>query len=233
MTGSLSLILVAAGSSSRMGGDDKVWSDVAGKPLILHSIERLSGSVDELTVVCKPGDETRMEDILEMTIASTIPWRVTQGGTRRQDSVLNGLRTVGDAARVAIHDAARPLAGPSLLARVVEASRETGGAVPAVPVPDTLKRVSAGAILETVDRSDLWAVQTPQVFERELLEGAFSLDCWIEETATDEASMIERMGGVVRIVRGDPRNLKVTTPEDLEMVRAVLAATEAGSMGRG
>jgi 2-C-methyl-D-erythritol 4-phosphate cytidylyltransferase len=151
--------------------------------------------------------------------------RVTTGGATRSDSVRAGLACVpADADVVVVHDAARPLASPTLFARVIAAVRDgADAAVPALPIADTVKRVSDGVVVETVSRDDLVAVQTPQAFRRDALERAHA-GAAID---TDDAALVERDGGKVVVVDGDPRNFKVTLPEDLALARVLLEDEQA------
>ena len=149
---------------------------------------------------------------------------IVPGGAERQESVFQGLRAAPPAELVAVHDGARPLISSSLIARCVEAAREHGAAAPALPVVDTLKRLDAeGRMRETVDRRSLVAIQTPQVFRRELLLEAHEAAARDRFTGTDDASLVERLGHPVFPVPSDLRNLKITTPEDLSLAEALLA----------
>lgn len=149
-----------------------------------------------------------------------IPAVVCAGGERRQDSVQAGLGALGEEELVAIHDSARPLIGPTLIDACYEAAERDGAAVPGLPVRDTVKRASAdGWVVETVDRTGLWAVQTPQVFRTALIRQAYEQ---LDREVTDDSAALELLGYPVRIVPGDPKNLKLTTPEDLVVARALL-----------
>ncbi len=152
----------------------------------------------------------------------SVGWNICTGGERRQDSVQRGLERLKDAQWVVIHDVARPCVDRSMVYRGLEAAQSTGAAVAAVPVTDTVKVVEEGVrVVETLDRSRLWAVQTPQVFRRDLLEAAFSQ---VRDDVTDEATMLERLGHTVSVFTGDYGNLKVTTPQDLVIAEAILAS---------
>lgn len=149
---------------------------------------------------------------------------VCAGGERRQESVQNGLAALGGVSLVAIHDGARPLVSPELIERCYAGAAAYGAAVPGVQVRDTLKRVSGdGWIVETVDRAALWGVQTPQAFRMDLLLEAYAA---LQGEVTDDASVVEALGRPVKIVPGDPRNLKLTTREDLVVARALLGLPE-------
>ena len=197
-------IVVAAGAGRRFGGA-KQHVELAGVPLWQRAVEVLrAGGVHDVVVV---GD-----------VPGGVP-----GGERRRDSVAAGLAALpATATHVLVHDAARALATPELVTRVIAALTDGSDAViPVVAVRDTLKRVDGTKVVETVDRSDLVAVQTPQGFGRAVLEAAHRDDA---DDATDDAALVERAGVVVTTVEGDPANLKVTYPEDLAVATALLAA---------
>ncbi|MEE8338347.1 MAG: 2-C-methyl-D-erythritol 4-phosphate cytidylyltransferase [Dehalococcoidia bacterium] len=223
-------ILLAAGSSARMGGDgpdsDKLWADLGGEPLIAHSLRALAAieAVDVLVLVAPPDRHAMLRSLAG---EAPVELRAVEGGARRQDSVAAGVAAAPDAAWFLVHDSARPLITAELASRVLDAAREHGAAVPAVPVADTLKRVDgSGRVVESVDRAPLRAVQTPQAFAAGLLRRAHeaSNDSTLAD-ATDDAVLVERLGEPVWTVEGDPRNLKVTTPADLALARALLAAS--------
>ncbi len=220
-------ILLAAGVSRRMGGVDKVWAEVRGRPLLALPLERLAAveEIEELVVVA-PG--ARHIDIGELAFAlgvsPRLPLRCVEGGERRRDSVAAGLAALPDAHWVLVHDAARPLAGSALASRALAAAREAGAAVPGLPVADTIKRVDGdGLVLETPDRASLRAIQTPQAFDAALLRRAHAE---IEGDATDDAALVEQLGAPVRVIEGEPRAFKVTTAEDLERLRALIGDGE-------
>lgn len=210
-----------------MQGADKVWESVGDVPMIAHSIAAFAPLSSELVVVVKRDDHDRAERLLT-DLGGTSSWRVVAGGDRRQDSVCNGLREVHGAEYVAVHDAARPLIRPELITRVWAMARESGAAVPALEVRDTLKRTVGGFVEETVDREGLWSIQTPQIFRIELLRAGYEQS---EEavTVTDDATLVEQAGARVQVVPGDPNNFKITTANDLRQAKATLRARERGS----
>jgi len=218
---SLALVVVAAGSSVRMDGRDKMWEVLQEKPLLLHSILTFAGIVSRTVVVVKEQDVERTQEILQAEIPK-YDWLVVRGGRIRQESVSNALGFCAGLDSIAVHDAARPFATAALLRRVWEESQVTGAAIPAVPVPDTIKRASGHVVLETVDRSDLWAAQTPQVFVANVLNRAYAEANSREHIATDDAHLVQLAGVDVRIVPGDPDNFKVTTPADLLRARILV-----------
>lgn len=204
-----------------MGGLDKVFALVNGRPALAWVLDALekAPSVDSVVVVLS---QDNLERGLGLLVSGR--WRkarsICRGGPRRQDSVRCGLEVLPPCQWVVVHDAARPCLTPDLVERGLAAAQETGAAVAAVPSKDTIKRVDeALMVVETPPRERLWIVQTPQVFSRPLLEEAHRT---IQETATDDASMVERLGMKVKVFMGDYTNLKITTPEDLTLVEALL-----------
>jgi 2-C-methyl-D-erythritol 4-phosphate cytidylyltransferase len=217
-------ILVAAGSGSRLGGDrPKAFAALRGRPLLAESLERLDLSdwIDSIVVVAPPDWEEPAILLAEELVASKVASVVTGGETRAQ-SVRNGLGEVADDALVVVvHDAARPLVDEAILERLLGKLGEgVDGAVPALPLADTVKRVDGGVVVETVPREELVAVQTPQAFLADRLRAAYVGDL---AGATDCASLVERVGGRIGVVAGDPRLVKVTTGDDLAFVERMLA----------
>jgi len=211
-------LIVAAGSGERLGaGQPKALVQVAGRPLLQWSIDALGGvaGIERIVVALPPG--------------TPAPAGVTavDGGAVRSESVRRALAAAGEAELVLVHDAARPLLSAELAEKVIaalEGSEDADAAIAAVPVTDTVKRVDAtGAVAETLDRSLLWAVQTPQVFRREALQRALDVPAEELAQATDDAWLIERRGGRVIVVRASEENLKVTTPLDLRVAELLLA----------
>ncbi|MDP6604956.1 MAG: 2-C-methyl-D-erythritol 4-phosphate cytidylyltransferase [Dehalococcoidia bacterium] len=227
-TGPTAAILLAAGRSARMGGPgpdgDKLWADLGGEPLIAHSLRTLA-SLEAVAVIVLVAPADRHLMLRSLAGEAPVELRAVEGGARRQDSVAAGLAAVPEAAWVLVHDGARPLLSTGLARRLLDAAREHGAAIPAVPVADTLKRVDgAGRVIESVDRAPLRAVQTPQAFAGDLLRRAHdSSSEGAPADATDDAVLVERLGEPVWTVEGDARNLKVTTPVDLALARALLA----------
>jgi len=145
---------------------------------------------------------------------------VVQGGARRRDSVAAGVSALPDVEWVVVHDAARPLASADLVERGLEAARSSGAAVPELPLADTVKRVDGSRVIQTLDRSVLRAIQTPQVFKRSILAWALSAS---HEDVTDEAALIESLGGIVYTFQGQPDNFKLTYPDDLQLMREMIS----------
>lgn len=226
-TDHVAIILLAAGSSRRMRGADKLAAELAGEPLAVHALRTLAAVIGVRTVIIvAPAARGRalvaaagaeFGDRAEHPIAV----RRVEGGARRQDSVAAGIAAAPDADWYLVHDAARPLVTVTLAEAVLAGARASGvGAVPAVAVSDTIKRVDGeGRVLETLDRAPLRAVQTPQAFAGDVLRRAHRA---IHDDVTDDAGMVERLGLPVIVVAGDPTNIKVTTPADLELARALI-----------
>jgi 2-C-methyl-D-erythritol 4-phosphate cytidylyltransferase len=219
-------VVAAAGTGERLGLDrPKAFARLAGRPLLAESVDRLDHCpwVDAIVVAAAPGWEEPTILLAEEIAASKVVSCVT-GGPSRAESVRAALGDVPeDALVVLVHDAARPLVTDAVVERVLgPLSEGFEGVVPAVPVPDTLKRVSGASVVETVPRDELVAAQTPQAFLAPVLRRAFEGSL---EGATDCASLVERAGGRVAVVDGDPRLLKVTTMDDLELVESLLAAS--------
>ncbi len=206
------IVLVAAGASTRMGFP-KLWADVCGRPLLAHALSvATSAQPTELIVVVA-------ENRLAQTAALAPHARVVAGGVRRRDSVAAGL-AASSADWLAIHDAARALAPAELFHRGLLAAGSTGAAIPGLPLKDTIKRVAASQVVHTPSRAEHVAVQTPQVFRRDILHRALALT---DDDVTDEAALVERLGIKVAVFEGDERAFKVTTPLDFTLARALIS----------
>ena len=217
----IAAILLGAGSSTRMNGVDKVVAPLLGRPLLAYSLERLRKTplVGRIVVVASRHNVDAVRAVADRTPAGGMV-EVCIGGPRRQDSVRAALDHIGCSPRLLIHDGARPLLSESLIRRAIQAASTHSAAVAAVPVKDTIKRANpAMVVLNTVPRQGLWSVQTPQVFDAELLQTAHRT---IDEDVTDDAMMVEMLGHEVTIFMGDYQNLKVTTPDDLSVAEAIL-----------
>ena len=219
-------VIVAAGSGDRLAADrPKAFARLGERPLLAESLERLDRSewIDGIVVACPEGWEEPAILLAEELGASKVAQAVT-GGASRAGSVRNGVDEVPpDAVALVVHDAARPLLAEDVISRVLEPLGEGwDGAVPALPVADTIKRVEGAAVTETLAREGLMAAQTPQAFVADVLRAALAGDV---DGASDCASLVEAAGGRVKVVDGDPRLLKVTTPQDLLVVEALLAET--------
>lgn len=218
-------VIVAAGTASRMGGIDKVMEPLGGVPMVMHSVRAFQecDAVREIVVVTRP-------DLIVpiMSLCSGIPkvTAVVAGGSSRPESVSRGLNALSSKVKLAaIHDGARPLISWQVIDRAVRAANTFGAAAPGVPVKDTIKVVTGGVVTSTPERKQLQAVQTPQVFDFDLLRGALKKAYQDGAEITDDCSAVERMGFAVKIVEGDERNLKVTTPMDLKIAAMLLEET--------
>jgi len=224
-------VLLCAGRGDRLGaGVEKALAPLAGRPLFLWSLEALErcAAVDAIVVV---GPVRRLQEALSATGSGpgkVVAW--TEGGRERPDSVVRGLRALPAGFElVAVHDAARALVTPELVARVVADAVLHGAAIAAVPLEDTLKRVSLGRVEDTVPRAALWRAQTPQAFRREWLEAAHGAPAAAGRARgaiTDDAVLVEALGHPVAITPGDPLNFKITTAQDLALAEAWLARRE-------
>lgn len=205
----IGVILVAAGEGSRFGGP-KAFLDLAGRTLLERSAAAFAAFLDRVAVL-------RAEDVGR---ADLLGWTLVPGGARRRDSVAAGLAALRPASGIVlVHDAARPLVPPQVVARVAEAAVHAPAVIPVVPVIDTIKHVDGRRVVETPDRGALVAVQTPQAFRVDLLRRALEAS---DSDATDEAALVEALGVEVLTVAGDPRNLKITAPDDLRVAVALL-----------
>ena len=215
-------VIVAAGSASRMGGIDKVMAPLGGEPMIARTVRAFQecDAVTEIVIV------TREDLILPInSLCREFPKvkAVIAGGKTRQESVGNGLNALSKEMKLAaIHDGARPLITWQLIDWVVRAANTYGAAAPAIPVKDTIKTVEGGIVVNTPERAKLRAVQTPQVFDIDLLKGALLKAYQDGAEVTDDCSAVERLGMKVKIVEGDEKNLKVTTPMDLKIAEMLL-----------
>jgi 2-C-methyl-D-erythritol 4-phosphate cytidylyltransferase len=219
-------IVPAAGRGERLGpGAPKALRLLGGVPMLVHAVRALARArlVDVVVVAAPPGDEAEVRGVLDAYEVST-EVRVTTGGATRQESVRRALESLApDVDVVLVHDAARPLAPSQLVDDVVQAVAHGAEAVvPALPVADTVKRVEDGRVVETVSREGLYAVQTPQGFARELLTKAHEAAVIDGFAGTDDAGLVERIGGAVTVVPGHPEAAKVTRPTDLALAEHVL-----------
>ena len=215
-------VIVAAGSASRMGGIDKVMAELEGEPMICRTVRAFQNcdAIKEIVIVTR---QDLIVPISNLCRDYSKVKAVVTGGSSRQESVAMGLNALSDKVKLAaIQDGARPLVTWELIERVVRAAHTYGAAAPAIPVKDTIKVVEGGIVKETPDRSRLQAVQTPQVFDFDLIRGALKQAKLDEAEVTDDCSAVERLGMTVKIVEGDERNIKVTTPMDLKVAKMLL-----------
>lgn len=224
---SVGAIVAAAGRSERMGGRDKLFAIVGGRPLLAHTISALDAcrGVDKVVLVLAPENMERGRELVAEAGFSKVA-AVCQGGERRQDSVRNGLEALASCQWVVVHDGARPLVTIELIERGLEAAKETGAAIAALPIGDTVKEVEPPDLIgRTLARGRLWAAQTPQVFRYDILREAHQR---AQGEATDDAALVEKLGYQVKVFEGSPRNIKVTTVTDLALVEVLLAQSTVG-----
>ncbi|MGD9117468.1 MAG: 2-C-methyl-D-erythritol 4-phosphate cytidylyltransferase [Dehalococcoidia bacterium] len=217
----VSAIIVAAGESRRMNGIDKVLAPLAGRPVIAHVLSVFDSckSIDHIVLVV---NQKSFEPCRKLTAGLSTPIDLCLGGKRRQDSVAAGLKQLKDCDWVVIHDGARPLVTKALIEEGLNAAKETGAAVAAVPVTDTIKIAGEDRIvLETPPRQNLLAVQTPQVFLPGIISKAYQQ---AKGEATDDAVLVEEAGYKVKLYMGSYQNIKITTPQDLLVAEALLKA---------
>lgn len=227
MTPHAALIIPAAGLGSRMG-QRKAILPLDDRSIIAHTLERFLPLADRFVavlVVAHPDDLGEIESVLEPVARRFRSMALVPGASRRQDSVRAGLdATPPDAELVAIHDAVRPFVSTQSVAAALDAAGRLGAAIVAAPMKPTVKRVEGGRVVATLDRGKLWCAQTPQVFRRELLLAAWQAAERDGLAVTDDAQLLEHIGHPVAVVPGSDLNIKITTPSDLALARALLAA---------
>lgn len=221
-------VVPAAGASTRMEGKDKMLLELGDRPVLVRTLEALElcRLIQEIVVVTREDlvvsvsrlcHDFRLEKVTQVVV----------GGESRTASVLSGARAVNPKAElIAIHDGARPFVTQEVLEEVIQKAAEVGAAAPAVPVADTIKCARNGVVVETLDRETLFAIQTPQVFQAELIWAALQKTLDEGIALTDDCAAVERLGMTVALTRGDRANLKLTTPADLDLGMGIL-------MGRG
>jgi 2-C-methyl-D-erythritol 4-phosphate cytidylyltransferase len=222
-------LIVAAGSGERLrAARPKALVELGGRPMLQWSLDALASVAGIERIVLALPAGVALPPAMRMP---AIEVRSVEGGAARSDSVARALAAAGEGDPVLVHDAARPLLTPQLARAVIDALErdpQAAAAIAAVPVTDTVKRVDGdGVVRETLDRRELWAVQTPQLFRRAALERALETSAQERARATDDAWLVERQGGRVIVVRAGEENLKVTTPIDLQLAELLLAARGA------
>jgi len=215
-------VIVAAGTASRMGGIDKVMAQLKGEPMIARTVRTFQNcdAISEIVIVTR---SDLIQPIADLCRDMDKVKAVVVGGNSRQESVNLGLNALSDKMKLAaVHDGARPLISWQVIDRTVRAANTYGAAAPAIPVKDTIKVVEGYVVKNTPDRSTLRAIQTPQVFDFDMLRGALKKAELDGAQVTDDCSAVERLGLTVKIVEGDERNIKVTTPMDLKIAELLL-----------
>lgn len=223
-----SVIVAAAGSSRRMEGQNKLMLPLDGIPVLARTLLALDGSrlIDEIVVAVREEDLLPTGDLCRL-YGVTKPVKIVRGGESRLDSVLAAaMECREDAVFLAVHDGARPLADPALIDRVVALAHRTNAAAPAVPVKDTIKVIRDNVVVSTPPREELRAIQTPQVFDAQLLRAALQAAAASGVEVTDDCSAVERLGKEVYLTEGSYENLKITTPEDLLLAEGLLRRRE-------
>ena len=221
-SGPVTGIIVAAGSGERMGGVQKAFAPLLGRMMVSYSLRAMEDTSELTNIVLVVASESVQKgESLVSSMGLCKVAAVCAGGATRRASVLAGLQAAPDNEITLVHDGARPCVTPELVARGIEAAQEHGAAIPAVPVQDTIKEAGQGGlIVNTPDRSMLYAAQTPQVFPTDMLKRAHAEAS--ADLLLDDASLFEALGWPVHIFEGDPSNLKVTTPIDVAFAEAVL-----------
>ena len=219
-----SALVPAAGASSRMGGQDKLFCYLNGVPVLALTLQAPDRCelIDEIVIAARQESILKIGDLCR-DYAIEKPVKIVEGGANRVQSVMNAaLSAAPDAGFLAVHDGARPLARPEEMAEVIRCAYRAGAAAPATQVKDTIKVASGGVVEKTLERSSLYAVQTPQVFDAGLLKGALqaALDGGID--VTDDCGAVERLGKKVYLVEGSYENIKITTPIDLALAEKIL-----------
>ena len=229
---SCTAVIVAAGSARRWEGSDKVLAPLGELPVLVHTLYAFQDcpAFDQVVVVTREDLLVEVADLCREYGLDKVT-KVVVGGAERIHSVRAGLREVNpEAELIAIHDGARPLVPQQVLEQTVEKAAQTGAAAPAVPVTDTIKRGEKGLTVETVDRSSLWAVQTPQIFEAGLIRAAIEKAVEDQVELTDDCAAVERLGMKVSLTQGSRENIKITTPFDLLVGEAILDARGRGEL---
>ena len=217
-------VVPAAGSSRRMGGQDKILLPLDDIPVLMHTLRALSASerIQEIVVVTREDLIVPVGQLCRDCALDKVT-KVLVGGATRADSVLIGVEEVsGRAELIAVHDGARPLVTVEVIDAAIRKAAECGAAAPAVPVKDTVKRALDGVVVETPDRTQLFAVQTPQVFDSDLLLGALRRAVEDGAAITDDCGAVERIGMKVCLTEGSYENIKITAPADMLMAEAIL-----------
>ncbi len=221
-------VVVAAGSASRMGGIDKILAPLGAEPVIVHSVRALqqSACIHEIVVVTREELIVEVSRVLHVAGLDKVS-AVVAGGATRSESVMLGLDQVNKKTKyAAIHDGARPFVTVDIIDRTVRAAISSGAAAPAIAVKDTIKTAESGIVTGTPNRSSLFAVQTPQVFDFDLLRGALVKARLDQLELTDDCSAVEHLGMSVRLTVGSEENIKITTPMDLAIGQVILERRE-------
>lgn len=218
-----SAVIVAAGSSTRMGAD-KLMMEIANMPVIIRSIKAFDDCdfIDEIIIVTQSEKIVEIAKLCETYKIQKVTKILVGGETRTQSALAGVSETNPDVRLIAIHDGARPLVCDNMIRSTIHQAALNKAAVPAVPVKDTIKKAEDGFVTKTIDRSALFAVQTPQVFHADLIKGALTRAVTDKLELTDDAMALEAMGVPVFLAEGDYDNIKITTPQDIAIAEAIL-----------
>ena len=222
-------VIVAAGSSRRMGGENKLLLPLCGKPVLAHTMAAFQAcdAIRDIVLVCREQDMDTYRALAEATGITKLR-TLTRGGDTRTESVLAGVSAAPETcALVAVHDGARPLVSDEVITQAVTEAAKSGAAAPVVPVKDSIKRIENGKIAADVPRDTLAAVQTPQVFRRDMLLRALQDAATNGRSFTDDCAAVEALGQTVSATPGSYENIKVTTPEDIAVAEAFMHRRES------
>ena len=226
-----SAVIVAAGSSERMNGADKILSPLCGEPVLIHTLRAFENAaeVTEIVLVVKDTSRILACEYIERYGPFKKLTAIVDGGQTRAESVMNGIKQVSkNAGLIAVHDGARPLVTSGLIHAVTSAALKFGSAVPAVRITSTVKRVKDGMITSTEDRETLYAAQTPQIFDADVIRAAVENAVKTKTDVTDDSMCVELLGASVRIVEGEQENIKITVPADLEIAETFMNKRKHG-----
>ncbi|TYP94129.1 2-C-methyl-D-erythritol 4-phosphate cytidylyltransferase [Fodinibius salinus] len=223
---SKALIIPAAGSGSRLGTEiPKPYLRLAGQTILHHSISRFLSldGLSQVVIATSPQYIDRSEEILDNLLPASIVGICVEGGTERQDSITNALNKVGDVGLVMVHDAVRPFVNEASITECCKVASKVGSAVLGIPAKDTIKRIDEEQyVQETPPRKLLWQTQTPQVFQKQIIMEAYEQAASNNIEATDDASLVERLGKKIKMVEGNRSNIKITYPLDLQLAKQLI-----------
>ena len=226
-----SAVIAAAGSSQRMDGEDKLFSEINGKPVLAHTLIAFENSklINEIIIVTRQESLGRVEKLCEVYNIDKVT-KIIVGGQNRTESVLNGVTAVSSKASLtAIHDAARPCVSNDIIEKTINAAAAYKAAAPGVPITSTVKKVENGKITETVNRDNLVEIQTPQVFDSDLIKGALTFACKKAVILTDDCMAVEAFGVNVHVTKGSVHNIKITSPDDLLQAETIFSHKRNGA----
>jgi 2-C-methyl-D-erythritol 4-phosphate cytidylyltransferase len=220
------LIIPAAGAGKRMQRKQaKPFIILQGQPILAHTIRRFLSvpGLEQVLIAVSSDYVQTAQQILQQTAGYSIPWNVVEGGATRQHSISNAINALSKVDLVMVHDAVRPFVRKEQIERCCREAEKTGAAVPGLPCKNTLKMIDENHLVrETPDRDQLWQIQTPQIFNRNILEKAYSRASKHGYQATDDASLVERLGKPVKVVQANADNIKITYPRDLQLADILL-----------